>query len=175
MWTMEELTGNLLREICRETLIRANMWRLIRFCLLAEGSVCAHIQISCKYICFLGLRPGLFLLSLLWLFKAKKYNVNYRRRCTHAFINIFSCIDVNLEVSFINPTLPLAETNKTFAEDRRPQQLCGRKDIKKKKCVRVWVVYMWEVVIWTCVVFNVNICYLTKLKLASGNAYNLQW
>lgn len=58
------------------------------------------------------LRSGL-LLSLLRPLEAKKFRY-YRGRCTHAFINIFSRVDVNLEVSFIDPTLPLAETNKTI-------------------------------------------------------------
>lgn len=31
---------------------------------------------------------------------------------------------------------------------------------------------MWEVVIGMCVVFKVDVCYLIKLKLASGNACN---
>lgn len=43
--------------------------------------------------------------------------------------------------------------------------------IVKNVCVCVCGKYVrsyWNV----CSVFNVNICYLTKLKLASGNAYN---
>lgn len=38
-------------------------------------------------------------------------------RCTHEFINIFSCVVVNLEVSFINPTLPPAEMNKKICAE----------------------------------------------------------
>lgn len=59
-------------------------------------------------------------------------------------------------MSFVDPTLPLAEMNKVF-------DCCSRKIIVCVCGVKVFS-GMCE--------FNVNICYLTKLKLASGNAYS---
>lgn len=58
---------------------------------------------------------------MIWLLLWKRYT------CIHKCI--FSCIDVNLEVIFINPTLPLAEMNKNIFAEIDLLQLCGRKDV----------------------------------------------
>lgn len=78
------------------------MFKLIVLCPFVGESVGAHTSLWVVNIfVFLGVRSGLSvvfalqqraILLLLWMMK--KW-----------FINIFSCIDVKLEVSFINPTL----------------------------------------------------------------------
>lgn len=66
---------------------------------------------------FLGLRFGLSVVSSLVVGAKSNFVTIVDGVHMPHVINIFSCIDVNLEVSFINPTLPLAEMNKKiFAE-----------------------------------------------------------
>lgn len=143
------------------------MWRWIRFCHLARGSVGAHIPISCKYFCVCRASFWLFCCLFIGCWSKEQFRY-YCGWCTHAVINIFSCIDVNLEVSFINPTLPLAEMNKKiFAEIDRCNSCVVERMLKMCECS------IHENWLLECVVFlMLIICYLTHLKLASGNAYN---
>lgn len=77
----------------------------------------------------------------------------------------FSCIKFNLEVSFINSTLPLVEMNKIFETD-----VCSGRAVRntKEECVHMCE----SKTFLECLLYLMVICYHTKIKLASGDAYN---